>query len=83
MNTENATVEPTAGFMQTPDVNTQDATNAVYTANPSAVTGATVTPDYRAIKRGRHPDVTKGAFGNKRKHNGIKFRTSALISRYV
>jgi hypothetical protein len=33
----------------------------------------------RAIKRGRHPDVTPGAFGGKRKDNGINYRTSSLI----
>ena len=72
MSTENATIEPAAGFVQTPDATTEHAP-VTYT----------IAPQMRHIKRGRHPDVTKGAFGNKRKHNGIKFRTSALISRYV
>ena len=31
------------------------------------------------LKRGRHPDVTPGAFGGKRKDNGINYRTSSLI----
>jgi hypothetical protein len=31
------------------------------------------------LKRGRHPEVTRGAFGGKRKDNGINYRTSSLI----
>ena len=31
------------------------------------------------LKRGRHPEVTAGAFGGKRKDNGINYRTSRLI----
>ena len=31
------------------------------------------------LKRGRHPGVTAGAFGGKRKDNGINYRTSRLI----
>jgi len=34
------------------------------------------------IRRGRHPEVTAGAFGNRRTHNGIKYRTSSLIRRF-
>jgi hypothetical protein len=34
------------------------------------------------IRRGRHPEVTAGAFGNGRTHNGIKYRTSSLIRRF-
>lgn len=33
-------------------------------------------------RRGRHPEITAGAFGNGRKHNGIKYRTSSLIRRF-
>jgi hypothetical protein len=31
------------------------------------------------LKRGRHPAPTPGAFGGKRKDNGINYRTSSLI----
>lgn len=44
---------------------------------------ATNTPiKRRRLKRGRHPAPTAGAFGGKRKTNGISFRTSELISRF-
>ena len=33
-------------------------------------------------RRGRHPETTAGAFGNGRKHNGIKYRRSSLIRRF-
>ena len=33
-------------------------------------------------RRGRHPETTPGAFGNGRKHNGIKYRRSSLIRRF-
>jgi hypothetical protein len=74
MSTENTTPDtPTAGFVQTPP----DAA-----AEPSPTYTPEV-PQIRRIKRGRHPEVTRGAFGNGRKHNGVKFRTSSLIRRFV
>lgn len=70
-NTTN-TETPTAGYSQpaeTPPTST--------TESP-----ATYAVPRMMLKRGRHPEVTAGAYGNGRKHNGIKFRKSSLISRF-
>ena len=97
MSTENATIEPTVpasdlAQSKIPPATPDDAGNVTYTvtadqttADPAGPTGAAGTPgiDYRRIKRGRHPEVTRGAFGNGRKHNGVKFRSSSLIRRFV
>lgn len=72
----NTTETPTVDTVQTPDANTTDASNVTYTATDVAPRRSMT-----RLKRGRHPAVTKGAFGNGRKHNGIKFRDSKLISR--
>ena len=69
----NTTETPTTDIAQTPDANTTDVT---YTA------ADVVSHRMVRLKRGRHPAVTKGAFGNGRKHNGIKLRKSKLINRY-
>lgn len=57
--------------------------NVTYTTNVES-TAARDTEQFkiRSIRRGRHPAVTKGAFGNGRNHNGIKFRSSSLIRRF-
>lgn len=63
-------------------MNTEQTVNI--TANPDgslAATPAKIPLKFRP-RRGRHPDVTPGAFGNGRKHNGIKYRRSALIRRF-
>ena len=62
---------------------TSEAAPDVATAPDVAKSVNYAAPLIRRIKRGRHPDVTPGAFGNKRKHNGIKFRTSALLNRFA
>ena len=54
------------------------------TANPDgtlAAKPAKIPLKYRPC-RGRHPETTAGAFGNGRKHNGIKYRRSSLIRRF-
>lgn len=55
------------------------------TANPDgtlAAKPAKIPLKYRRRGWGRHPEVTAGAFGNGRKHNGIKYRRSSLIRRF-
>ena len=55
------------------------------TANPDgtlAAKPAKIPLKFRP-RRGRHPETTAGAFGNGRKHNGIKYRRSSLIRRFL
>jgi hypothetical protein len=66
------TETPTSGLAQTPELSADSSGNITYTAPAKAM-------ERLAIKRGRHPDVTPGAFGGKRKDNGINYRTSKLI----
>ena len=70
---------PTSGYSQP-----VDPLPGSITANPDGTLTAytPATTGIRRIKLGRHPEVTAGAFGNGRKHNGIKYRRSALIRRF-
>lgn len=65
------------GTHSEPGLSVDGSGNVTYTApvDPIVVHG-------RQIKRGRHPAVTKGAFGGKRKDNGINYRASSLIRRF-
>ena len=94
MSTENATTEPTvptSGLAQSkiPPATPDDGGNVTYTVTTDQTNVETNTArdieqfKVRSIRRGRHPEVTAGAFGNGRKHNGVKFRTSSLIRRFV
>ena len=62
--------------------NTSIETSGNNQTAPTDYTAPASTPEItRTVARrlGRHPNVTRGAFGNGRKHNGIKYRTSDLI----
>ena len=65
MSTENTTPEQSANLAVNVDQNI-----VVQPAQPKRMI---------RLKRGRHPDVTAGAFGGKRKDNGINYRTSSQI----
>ena len=66
------TETPTSGLAQSPELSADSSGNITYTAQVKPM-------ERRAIKRGRHPAPTAGAFGGKRKDNGINYRTSSLI----
>jgi len=79
MSNNTNTEVPTSGYSQP-----VDPMPGSITANPDGTLKAYTPAGTRYIvpRRGRHPETTAGAFGNGRKHNGIKYRRSSLIRRF-
>jgi hypothetical protein len=79
MNDNINTEVPTSGYSQP-----VDPMPGSITANPDGTLKAYTPTTTRSNvpRRGRHPETTPGAFGNGRKHNGIKYRRSSLLRRF-